>query len=66
MFGLSHLLPLETLPGWPAAPNPTGLETFILLLGIPFAVGAVMTAWLVGRAWFAQGRAETSAELVKK
>lgn len=66
MFGLSPLLPLETLPGWPAAADPTALQTFGLLLGIPFVIGAVIAAPMLGRAWFARGRGETSTELVKR
>jgi hypothetical protein len=32
---LSMLVPLETLPGWPAAPNPTPLQVLGLLAGLP-------------------------------
>lgn len=29
------LVPLETLPGWPAAPNPPALHSLAVLIGIP-------------------------------
>jgi hypothetical protein len=32
---LSMLVPLQTLPGWPAAPDPTPLQTIGLLAGLP-------------------------------
>lgn len=48
MFGL---LPLETLPGWEEAANPTVIETFMLLLGIPGAIFAVILLLLMAPSW---------------
>ncbi|MBA3527875.1 MAG: hypothetical protein H0T91_00890 [Propionibacteriaceae bacterium] len=39
---LSMLVPLETLPGWPAVENPTALQTLGLLVGLPVAVMVVV------------------------
>ena len=36
------LVPLETLPGWPDAPNPTVLQFLGLLLAIPVIVGLII------------------------
>jgi len=36
------LVPLETLPGWPAAPNPTVLQFFGLLLAVPLVLGLII------------------------
>lgn len=36
------LMPLETLPGWPEAPNPTALHALGLLLGIPFILAVLI------------------------
>lgn len=38
------LMPLETLPGWPDAPNPTVLHFLLLLIGVPVVVGIVIAA----------------------
>jgi hypothetical protein len=38
------LVPLETLPGWPAAPDPSVLHFALLLLGLPLVVGVAITA----------------------
>lgn len=37
------LVPLETLPGWPAAPDPSPLQVLGLLVGLPLVV-IVITA----------------------
>lgn len=37
------LVPLETLPGWPAAPNPPALHSLAILIGIP-AVAFIVIA----------------------
>ncbi len=44
----SMLVPLQTLSGWPAAPNPTVLETLGLLVGLPLVV--IVIAFAVARA----------------
>lgn len=42
------LVPLETLPGWPAAPNPTPLHALLLLVGVPLVVILIIagSSWL--------------------
>ena len=39
---LSMLVPLETLAGWPAAPEPSILQTLALLVGIPLLVAVIV------------------------
>ena len=41
------VVPLHTLPGWPASPNPPWLALIGLLLGIPLAVVIVFS--LIGK-----------------
>ena len=36
------LVPLETLQGWPAAPDPSALHLLLLLIGAPLALGLVI------------------------
>lgn len=36
------LVPLETLPGWPPAPNPALLVSIGLLIGLPLVLGLVI------------------------
>jgi hypothetical protein len=36
------LVPLETLSGWPAAPNPSVLHFLVLLIGVPLVLGLVI------------------------
>jgi hypothetical protein len=38
------LVPLQTLPGWPAAPDPTPLQTLGILAGIPLLVIVIVFA----------------------
>jgi hypothetical protein len=38
------VLPLETLPGWPAAPDPTPLEVLGLLAGLPLLTIVIVFA----------------------
>lgn len=38
------LMPLETLPGWPAAPDPSVLQILGLLLGVPLVLAVVISA----------------------
>jgi hypothetical protein len=37
------LVPLETLPGWPAAPDPSLLQFLGLLVGVPLVVGLLIS-----------------------
>lgn len=53
MFGL---IPLETLPGWPEAPEPTLIEAFVLFLGIPGAITAVILLMIAGPSWIRRDR----------
>lgn len=46
MIQLLSIVPLETLAGWPEAPNPSPLVSLGLLIGIP-AVGALVIIALV-------------------
>lgn len=36
------LMPLETLPGWPEAPDPTVLHFLLLLIGAPLVLGLLI------------------------
>lgn len=38
------LMPLETLPGWPAAPDPSILQALGLLIGAPLVLGLLIAA----------------------
>jgi hypothetical protein len=38
----SMLVPLETLSGWPAVPNPSVLNFLALLIGVPLVLGLVI------------------------
>jgi len=53
MFGL---ILLETLPGWPAAPDPTAIESLTVLIGIPAAIAAVVVLLIMAPTWFNRGR----------
>lgn len=53
MFGL---IPLETLPGWPEAPDPTVLETLALLIGLPAAAFAVLLLLNMAPSWFGNAK----------
>lgn len=44
-------LPLETLPSWPAVPEPTLVELLTVTLFVPFAIAAVVVALVMGPAW---------------
>jgi hypothetical protein len=43
-------VPLETLPGWPAAPDPSPLASLALLVGAPALAAAVIIALVQIRA----------------
>ncbi len=53
MFGL---IPLKTLPGWPEAPDPTAIESLVVLLGVPAAIAAVLLLLVMAPSWFHPGR----------
>ncbi len=36
------LVPLETLQGWPAAPDPSALHFLLLLIGAPLVIGLLI------------------------
>jgi hypothetical protein len=38
------LVPLETLSGWPAVPNPSPLQFLLLLFGVPLVLGLLIAA----------------------
>lgn len=40
----SMLVPLETLPGWPAAPNPSVLHWLGLVIGLPLVIAVIIAA----------------------
>lgn len=46
MNQLLSIVPLETLAGWPAAPDPSPLHSLALLIGLP-ALGALVIIALV-------------------
>ena len=46
------LVPLETLPGWPAAPEPSVLQLLALLVGAPLIIGLVVA----GLSWIGSTR----------
>lgn len=52
---MSHLalIPvLETLPGWPEVIEPSLFDTLALTVGLPVAIGAVITLAYMGPHWF--------------
>jgi len=49
-------LPLETLPSWPAVPEPSLVELLTVTLFVPLAISAVVVALVMGPAW--HGKAE--------
>lgn len=57
MNGVPGLLPLETLPGWPAVVEPTMLELLTLTVFIPLALVAVITVLVMGPGWKAKDQA---------
>ena len=66
MFGLSAFpLPLETLPGWPAAPDPSMVEVLFILLGVPALVAAVPTVLTLAPLWFRRSQGASKDVAVK-
>lgn len=51
MPGVPALIPLETLPSWPAVPDPTILELLTITLFIPLAISALFAAMILGPGW---------------
>ena len=51
MPGLPTILPLETLPSWPAVPDPTVLQLLTVTIFIPFAISAVVALLVLGPGW---------------
>jgi hypothetical protein len=51
---LPALLPLETLPSWPAVPDPSVLQILTVTVFIPFGISAVIAALVMGRHWAAR------------
>ncbi|HOQ54207.1 MAG TPA: hypothetical protein PLF56_11420 [Micropruina sp.] len=49
------LIPLDTLPGWEPAADPTALQTLTVLLGIPTAIFAVILLLTMAPSWFHRG-----------
>ncbi len=58
MFGL---IPLKTLPGWPEAPDPTAIESLVVLLGVPAAIAAVLLLLVMAPSWFRPDRSDAVA-----
>ena len=55
MSGLPTFLPLQTLPSWPAVPDPSVLQLLTLTLFIPLAITVVVAALVLGPTWHAKG-----------
>ena len=51
MHPVPALLPLETLPSWPAVYQPTVLEMLTLTVFIPFGIAAVFAVVILGPSW---------------
>ncbi|MBK8460228.1 MAG: hypothetical protein WAS07_12715 [Micropruina sp.] len=61
MFGINPmLLPLETLPGWPTAPDPSLVEALVLLAGIPLGIGVVFMVAVMGPHWMRRDKSADS------
>lgn len=65
MFGLSLTL-LETLPGWPEAPDPSVVSTLLVLFGIPFGIGAVIALIVAGPSFVRRSQAGTDVAILDK
>ena len=55
------LIPLQTLPGYPAAPTPSLMEFLLLLIIIPGLIGVLVPGLTMGRSWLGQARGENAA-----
>lgn len=49
-------VPLETLPGWPAAPDPGVMDVLLLLAGFPLGIGLVFLAGIMAPRWMGRDR----------
>ncbi len=54
MTSVLTLLPLQTLPSWPAVPDMSLLHLLTLTVFIPLAIAAVITVLVMGPAWRAK------------
>ncbi len=54
MLPVPALIPLETLPSWPAVNDPTVLEMLTLTLFIPLAITLVLALLILGPGWRAK------------
>ena len=55
------LIPLQTLPDYPAAPTPSLMDFLWLLIIIPGLIGVLVTGLTMGRSWLGQDREENAA-----
>lgn len=53
------LVPLETLAGWPTAPDPNPLHVLGLLFGLPLLVAIIISVLIKARSLSAAGRGGT-------
>ena len=51
MLPVPAILPLETLPNWPAVTDPTVLEMLTLTVFIPFGIAAVFAFLILTPGW---------------
>ena len=59
---LPRLIPLETLPSWPTAPDPSVLQNLTVFAFIPLGIAAVLTAVIMGPYWAAKRRAASGPD----
>jgi hypothetical protein len=60
---LSMLVPLDTLAGWPPAPDPSWLQTLGLLFGLPLLVMVVVIA--LAKVFNAAGKGDAHEEVTE-
>ena len=51
MLPVPAFLPLETLPSWPAVPDPTVVQILIPTLFVPLAITVVIALLVLGPGW---------------
>ncbi len=51
MHPVPALIPLETLPGWPAVTDPSVLQILTLTAFIPLGIAVVLAAIILGPGW---------------
>jgi hypothetical protein len=54
MLPLPAVIPLETLPGWPAVNDPTVLQLLTLTVFIPVGILLVLAVLILGPGWRAK------------